>query len=92
MTTTATTIASNATTVIAALVAMCLLDWRLALFSLAFVPPSVWMTRRVGRMRRLDDVDRQVEVLEDAVEQRQRGLQVGAGRQQALDREQQPGL
>src|SRR5437588_4125945 len=52
VTTTATTIASNVTTVAAALVAMCLLDWRLAAFSLAFVPPSVWMTRRVGKMRR----------------------------------------
>ncbi|MGH2858555.1 MAG: ABC transporter ATP-binding protein [Solirubrobacteraceae bacterium] len=52
VTTTATTIAANATTVIAALVAMCILDWRLAIFSLVFVPPSVWITRRVGRMRR----------------------------------------
>ena len=52
VTTTATTIASNATTVIAALVAMCLLDWRLALFSLVFVPPSVWGTRRIGKIRR----------------------------------------
>jgi ATP-binding cassette subfamily B protein len=52
VTTTATTIASNATTVIASLVAMCLLDWRLALISLVFVPPSVWMTRRVGQIRR----------------------------------------
>src|SRR5450432_126753 len=38
VTTTASTIAENATTVIAALVAMCLLDWRLALLSLIFVP------------------------------------------------------
>src|SRR6201994_445881 len=52
VTTTATTIASNVTTVIAALVAMCLLDWRLALFSLIFIPPSVWGTRRVGKIRR----------------------------------------
>jgi ATP-binding cassette, subfamily B, bacterial len=52
VTTTATTIASNATTVIAALVAMCLLDWRLALFSLVFIPPSVWGTRRIGKIRR----------------------------------------
>jgi ATP-binding cassette subfamily B protein len=52
VTTTATTIAANATTVIASLVAMCLLDWRLAILSLVFVPPSVWMTRRVGRIRR----------------------------------------
>ena len=52
VTTTATTIAQNATTVIASLVAMLLLDWRLALISLVFVPPSVWMTRRVGQIRR----------------------------------------
>jgi ATP-binding cassette subfamily B protein len=52
VTTTATTIASNATTVLAALVAMCLLDWRLAIFSLLFVPPSVLMTRQVGKVRR----------------------------------------
>jgi ATP-binding cassette subfamily B protein len=52
VTTTATSIASNVTTVIASVVAMCLLDWRLALISLVFVPPSVWMTRRVGQMRR----------------------------------------
>ena len=52
VTTTATTIAANATTVIASLVAMCLLDWRLALISLVFVPPSVLMTRRVGQIRR----------------------------------------
>ena len=52
VTTTATTIAQNATTVIAALVAMCLLDWRLAIISLVFLPLFVWLTRRVGRMRR----------------------------------------
>jgi ATP-binding cassette, subfamily B, bacterial len=52
VTTTATTIASNVTTVIAALVAMCLLDWRLAIFAIIFVPPSVWGTRRVGKIRR----------------------------------------
>jgi ATP-binding cassette subfamily B protein len=52
VTTTATSITSNVTTVIASLVAMCILDPRLAAISLVFVPPSVWMTRRVGRMRR----------------------------------------
>ncbi|HUJ35764.1 MAG TPA: ABC transporter ATP-binding protein [Solirubrobacteraceae bacterium] len=52
VTTTATTIAQNLTTVVASLVAMCLLDWRLAIISLVFVPPSVWMTRRVGQIRR----------------------------------------
>ncbi|MBV8430950.1 MAG: ABC transporter ATP-binding protein [Solirubrobacterales bacterium] len=52
VTTTATSIASNVTTVVAALVAMLLLDWRLALISLVFVPPSVYLTRRVGQVRR----------------------------------------
>ena len=52
ITNTATTIAQNATTVIASLVAMCLLDWKLALISLVFVPPSVLMTRKVGKIRR----------------------------------------
>src|ERR1700729_565701 len=52
VTTTATTIAQNATTVIATLVAMSLLDWRLAAISLVFVPLFVWLTRRVGKMRR----------------------------------------
>ena len=52
ITNTATTIASNVTTVIAAVVAMCILNWKLALISLFFVPPSVWMTRQVGKRRR----------------------------------------
>jgi ATP-binding cassette, subfamily B, bacterial len=52
VTTTATTIAQNATTVIAAIVAMALLNWRLAVISLVFVPLFVWLTRRVGKVRR----------------------------------------
>jgi ATP-binding cassette, subfamily B, bacterial len=52
ITNTATTIAQNATTVLAAVVAMCILDVRLTVISLFFVPPSVWMTRRVGKLRR----------------------------------------
>jgi ATP-binding cassette subfamily B protein len=52
ITNTATTIASNVTTVLGAIVAMCILDWRLAIISLIFVPPSVWMTRKVGKLRR----------------------------------------
>jgi ATP-binding cassette subfamily B protein len=52
ITNTATTIAQNATTVIAAVVAMCILNVPLTVISLFFVPPSVWMTRRVGKRRR----------------------------------------
>jgi ATP-binding cassette subfamily B protein len=59
VTTTATTIAQNATTVLATIVAMVLLDWRLAAFSLVFVPPFVWLTRRVGQVRRRITTERQ---------------------------------
>jgi ATP-binding cassette, subfamily B, bacterial len=52
VTTTATTIAQNATTVIAATVALCILNWKLAAISLVFVPLFVWLTRRVGKVRR----------------------------------------
>src|SRR6266571_4523754 len=48
VTSTATSIVSNATTVIATVVAMFLLDWRLAVFSLALLPVFVLLTRRVG--------------------------------------------
>jgi ATP-binding cassette, subfamily B, bacterial len=52
VTTTATTIAQNATTVIASLVAMVVLNWKLAVLSLIFLPLFVWLTRRVGKVRR----------------------------------------
>jgi ATP-binding cassette, subfamily B, bacterial len=52
VTSTATSIVSNVTTVVAAVVAMFLLDWRLALFSLALLPVFVLLTRRVGHERR----------------------------------------
>ena len=59
VTSTATSIVSNVTTVIAAIVAMFLLDWRLAVFSLALVPIFVLLTRRVGEQRRRITTDRQ---------------------------------
>jgi ATP-binding cassette subfamily B protein len=52
VTSTATSIVSNATTVIATVVAMFLLSWKLALFSLALLPVFVLLTRRVGNQRR----------------------------------------
>ncbi|HEX6116781.1 MAG TPA: ABC transporter ATP-binding protein [Solirubrobacterales bacterium] len=52
VTSTATSIVSNVTTVLAATFAMFLLDWRLALFSLGLLPFFVWLTRRVGNERR----------------------------------------
>jgi ATP-binding cassette subfamily B protein len=59
VTTTATSVAQNVTTVIATLVAMVLLDWRLAAISLVFVPPFVLLTRRVGQVRRQITAERQ---------------------------------
>jgi ATP-binding cassette, subfamily B, bacterial len=52
VTTTATSIVSNATTVLATTVAMTLLNWQLTLASFAILPLFVWMTRRVGRVRK----------------------------------------
>jgi ATP-binding cassette, subfamily B, bacterial len=52
VTSTATSIVQNVTTVVAVVVAMVLLDWQLAAFSLALLPFFVWLTRRVGEERK----------------------------------------
>jgi ATP-binding cassette, subfamily B, bacterial len=52
VTTTATSIVSNVTTVVASVTAMFLLDWRLALFSLGLLPFFVLLARRVGNQRK----------------------------------------
>jgi ATP-binding cassette, subfamily B, bacterial len=59
VTSTATSIVSNVTTVLATIVAMFALDWRLAVFSLALLPFFVWLTRRVGRERKRITTERQ---------------------------------
>jgi ATP-binding cassette, subfamily B, bacterial len=59
VTTTATSIVSNVTTVLAAGVAMFLLDWRMAVFALGLLPFFVWITRRVGAERRRITAERQ---------------------------------
>jgi ATP-binding cassette, subfamily B, bacterial len=59
VTSTATSIVSNVTTVLATIVAMFALDWRLAAFSLALLPFFVWLTRRVGRERKRITTERQ---------------------------------
>src|SRR5215217_7929915 len=59
VTSTATSAASNATTVIGTAVAMVALSWRLSLLSLIVLPPAVWLTRRVARMRRAITAQRQ---------------------------------
>jgi ATP-binding cassette subfamily B protein len=59
VTTTATSLVSNATTVIATVVAMVVLDWRLTIASLVMLPFFVWVSRRVGTERRRITRDRQ---------------------------------
>ncbi len=59
VTSTATSIVSNVTTVLATVVAMFALDWRLAAFSLALLPFFVWLTRRVGGERKRITAQRQ---------------------------------
>ncbi|MFE6860977.1 ABC transporter ATP-binding protein [Nocardia sp. NPDC057668] len=52
VTSTATSLISNFTSVLAAVIAMFVLDWRLTLVSLAMLPFFVWISRRVGSERR----------------------------------------
>ena len=52
VTNTATSIASNVTTVAATMVGMLVLNWQLALFAFALIPFFVLLTRRVGNERR----------------------------------------
>jgi ATP-binding cassette, subfamily B, bacterial len=59
VTTTATTLVSNATTVVATIIAMVVLDWRLTIASLIMLPVFVWVSRRVGTERRRITRDRQ---------------------------------
>jgi len=59
VTSTATSVLSNVTTVLATVVAMFLLDWRLAAFALALLPLFVWLTKRVGAQRKKVTAERQ---------------------------------
>jgi ATP-binding cassette subfamily B protein len=59
VTSTATSVLSNVTTVLATVVAMVLLDWRLAVFALALLPLFVWLTKRVGEQRKKVTAERQ---------------------------------
>jgi len=52
VTSTATSIVSNATTVIASIIGMVALSWELSIFALALIPVFVLLTRRVGNERR----------------------------------------
>jgi ATP-binding cassette subfamily B protein len=62
VTSTATSIASNLTTAVATAVAMVALSWRLSLVSLIVMPPAVYFTRKVARMRRAITTEQQREL------------------------------
>ncbi len=62
VTSTATSIASNLTTVVASAVAMVVLSWRLSLISLVVMPPAVYLTRKVAGMRRAITAQQQREL------------------------------
>ncbi|MFI6644053.1 ABC transporter ATP-binding protein [Streptomyces sp. NPDC050504] len=59
VTSTATSLVSNATAVIATVVAMLALDWRLTAVSLLLLPLFVWISRRVGQERKRITTQRQ---------------------------------
>jgi len=75
VTSTATSLASNATTVVGTAVAMAALSWRLSLLSLVVLPPAIWLTRKVARMRRTITAQRQ-RYLADLNTQVEEGLSV----------------
>jgi ATP-binding cassette, subfamily B, bacterial len=52
VTSTATSIVSNVTTVLATMIGMVFLNWELSLFAFALIPVFVLLTRRVGNERR----------------------------------------
>jgi ATP-binding cassette subfamily B protein len=62
VTSTATSIAANLTTAIATAVAMIVLSWRLSLISLVVMPPAIYLTRKVARMRRAITTEQQREL------------------------------
>ena len=62
VTSTATSIAANLTTAIATAVAMIALSWRLSLISVVVMPPAIYLTRKVARMRRAITTQQQREL------------------------------
>jgi ATP-binding cassette, subfamily B, bacterial len=62
VTSTATSIASNLTTAVATAVAMAALSWRLSLISLVVMPPAIYLSRKVARMRRAITTEQQREL------------------------------
>ncbi|WP_432562015.1 ABC transporter ATP-binding protein [Kineococcus sp. SYSU DK003] len=64
VTSTGAELVQNLATVVVTVVAMLALDWRLAVFSFCVLPFSVWLNRRVGRLRRRITAQRQRQLAE----------------------------
>jgi ATP-binding cassette subfamily B protein len=62
VTSTATSIASNLTTAVATAAAMVAMSWRLSLISLVVMPPAIYLSRKVARMRRAITTQQQREL------------------------------
>jgi ATP-binding cassette, subfamily B, bacterial len=62
VTSTATSVAANLTTAVATAVAMVALSWKLSLISLVVMPPAIYLSRRVARMRRAITTEQQREL------------------------------
>jgi len=79
VTTTATGVASNLTTTIATAVAMAALSPGLSLISLVVLPPAIWLSRKVAKLRRTvtDERQRELAALHTQVEE---GLSVSGVR------------
>ncbi len=64
VTDTATSVVSNVTVAISTIVGMLFLDWRLTLLSLGLLPLFLWLTYRVGKIRREISKNTQVSLAE----------------------------
>lgn len=59
---TASDLTRNVTTVVATMMAMLALEWRLALFSFAILPVAIWISHRVGRRREAITYEQQLRI------------------------------
>jgi ATP-binding cassette, subfamily B, bacterial len=64
VTDTATSVVSNLTIALSTIVGMFFLDWRLTLLSLGLLPLFLWMTYRIGKVRRAISKDTQISLAE----------------------------
>ncbi len=75
VTDTATSVAANVATVASSLVAMVVIDWRLTLLSVGMLPFFLYLTQRVGRVRRAVSTETQ-EAMADMTSATQETLSV----------------